>query len=259
MRSNVLALVGIVLVVATVVVVGGCGAGSSATNGLPGGFTLIVNPEVMNALPGERCVLLATVSEAGRPPHPNPVEIVTTCPGAEVEVENPLILPGEVAEITVIPGARAASQLDPGGPEPDYILTAVITATRSGTSRGASVQLNVITGFEDQLAPAAAEMRSRFTSWLAENSPELGITSQTQWTGTMPSPLLVVEHYLYFNDEWEMHLEWHVMIPPYDWVRMELRRRFDETAYSLAYEISSRSADPQLEPMPIEPMNLLWR
>ena len=121
------------------------------------------------------------------------------------------------------------------------------------------MQLNIITGFDDQLAPTATEMRGMFTGWLAENHPELGITPQTQWMATMPSPVLVVEHYLYFNDEWEMHVMWHMMIPPYDWVRVELRRRFEETTYSLAYEISSRTAQPPLEPVPIDPMNTLWR
>jgi len=174
-------------------------------------------------------------------------------------VEHPLVLPGEVAEVTVIPGARAPSQLGPGGPDPDFILTAVVTATRGSTVRAASVQLNILTGFEDQLAETAVELRDRFTDWLAENYPELGITPQTQWTGTMPFPVLVVEHYLFFNDDRELHLEWHMMIPPYDWARLQLRRRYEETAYSLAYEISSRSAEPPLKPVLMEPLNQLWR
>jgi hypothetical protein len=54
-----------------------------------------------------------------------------------------------------------------------------------------------------------------------------------------------------------MHVEWHVMIPPYDWARIDLRHRFDETKPSQAFEISSWSANT--EPIPIEAPEKIWR
>jgi len=122
------------------------------------------------------------------------------------------------------------------------------------------VPVHITSEEEDEVGPLAAEVRDLFIPWLAQNRPELGITEQTQWTGTIVTPhILVVTHYLYFSDEWEMHVFWHVMIPPYDWAKIELRRRFVETLPSLAFEIPSRSAAPPLEAQAIEPSDTLWR
>ena len=109
------------------------------------------------------------------------------------------------------------------------------------------------------MQPLAAGVRDLFVPLLADAHPELGITAETDWTGTIVSPhILVVTHYLYFSDEWEMHLFWHVMIPPHDWARLELRRRYAQTVPSLAFEIPSRSSDP-LQFVSVEPSDTLWR
>ena len=93
---------------------------------------------------------------------------------------------------------------------------------------------------------------------LAENHPELGITEDTAWNGTMVSPVwLIVSHYLFFSDEWEAHIYWHVMIPPHDWAKIDLRHRFDELAPSYAFEISSLDAGS--EPIAIEVPETVWR
>jgi hypothetical protein len=68
---------------------------------------------------------------------------------------------------------------------------------------------------------------------------------------------LIVAHYLFFSEEWEMHLEWHIMIPPYDWARIDLRKRITEIKPSYAFEISSISANS--EPIPIETPSEIWR
>ena len=107
---------------------------------------------------------------------------------------------------------------------------------------------------------AAASMRDLFIPWLAANRAELDIDEQTEWEGTIVRPhILVVSHYLYFSDEWELHVFWHVMIPPYDWARIELRRRFEETLPSLAFEVPSVSAAGPVVVNEIEPEGYLWR
>ncbi len=68
---------------------------------------------------------------------------------------------------------------------------------------------------------------------------------------------LVVSHYLFFSEAWELHLEWHVMIAPHDWAKIDLRKRFEEIRPSSAYEISSVSA--KSAPGPIEVPPEIWR
>ena len=108
---------------------------------------------------------------------------------------------------------------------------------------------------EPELAP---QIRDMFVSWLEANHPELNMTGQTEWSGTLVTPrFLVVTHYLYFSEEWEMHVYWHVMIEPYNWARIELRQRFKELSPSLAFEIPSYTSAP--EPYAIEPPEEVWR
>ncbi len=68
---------------------------------------------------------------------------------------------------------------------------------------------------------------------------------------------LVVSHYLFFSEDWEMHVSWHIMVAPYDWARIDLRHRFDEETPSYAFEISS--VDAGSEPCPIDPPESVWR
>jgi len=101
------------------------------------------------------------------------------------------------------------------------------------------------------LGELAAEMRDKFVPWLASNHPELGITSETEWIGTIVNPgILVVMHYMFYSEDWEMYVTWHVMIPPYDWTKIYLRSRFTETQSSNAFEISSVQGEE--EPHSIE-------
>lgn len=89
----------------------------------------------------------------------------------------------------------------------------------------------------------ATEIRDRFIPWLATNHPEFGITSENEWTETIVRPhIAVVMFYLFFSEDWEMGVSWHVMIPPHDWARIYLRHRFVEVQPSYAFEISSLDA-----------------
>ena len=54
-----------------------------------------------------------------------------------------------------------------------------------------------------------------------------------------------------------MGLTWHVMIPPDDWARIYLRRRFHEIRPSHAFEIASLDAND--EPQPITPPDSVLR
>ena len=209
-------------------------------------FSLQVVPKQMSpTVPGQLCVLLVAVEEEGSI-HGEEVAVSVSAPGATVTLEPPEIIPGEVAEVNLIPDEASVGST----------LTVTVVGERRGFTDKQTVAVEVTDagiggGRGDDLAVPAAEFRDRFVAWLAENQPNLGITPETEWVGTVVKPgILVVMHYLFFSEEWEMGLQWHVMIAPHDWARIYLRRRFAETRPSIAFEISSYSTPGEV-PHPI--------
>jgi hypothetical protein len=212
-------------------------------------FSLHVVPQQMSpTVPGQRCVLLITVEEEGSI-HGEAVAVSISAPGAAVTVEPSEITSGEVAEVTLIPDEASVGRT----------LKVTTVGERRGFTDTKTVDVEVTNagmggGRGDDLAAPAAEFRDRFVAWLAENQPNLGITTDTEWVGTVVKPgILIVMHYLFFSEEWEMGLQWHVMIAPHDWARIYLRRRFVEVHPSMAIEISSYST-PGETPHPINPV-----
>ena len=218
-------------------------------------FELEIHPEIVQPIiPGQHCVLLVqVVNETEGTGQGEAVALTATVSGATVTIEPTSITPEQVAEVTIIAGEASVGQE----------LTVTVTGQRSGEEATATQTLTVEEGdideFLNSLGPTAEEMRDLFIPWLEANHPDLGITSETEWTGVVVSPyILVVSHFLFFSDEWEMHVYWHVMIPPHDWAKIDLRNRFTEINYSYSFEISSRS-DPEQEPHAIELPEQVWR
>jgi hypothetical protein len=198
------------------------------------------------SIAGQHFVFLVTITEEGQECE-FLVTISAKAPGAEVLIYHEDIFEGEVAEVVVIPTPASVGQ----------IIEVTITGTRGSVTDQKVASFEVAEG-EDDRQEYATELLDKFVSWLATNHPELGITENTAWNGTMVSPVwLVVSHYLFFSEEWELHIEWHIMIPPYDWARIDLRHRFDEIAPSYAFEISSVNATS--EPVAIEVPETVWR
>lgn len=223
----------------------------------PATFTLNVTPEaVEDTIPGQTCVLLVTIDEYDPTAFAEPVTITATAEGATAIVENGTVLAGEIAEVEVSMLSPASELAGANG----WTGSALIRGERSSVIRQIEVPITLTSDEDDTLGPAAAEMRDLFIPWLTEHRPALGIDETTAWAGTIVKPhWLVVSHYLYFSDEWEMHVSWHVMIPPYDWARIELRRRFEEMLPSLAFEVPSISASEPLVVSEIDPEGILWR
>jgi hypothetical protein len=198
------------------------------------------------SIAGQHFVFLVTITEEGQECE-LPVRVSAKAPGAEVVIYHEDVFEGEVAEVVVIPTPASVGQ----------IIEVTITGTRGSVTDQKVASFEVAEG-EDDRQEYATELLDKFVSWLATNHPELGITEDTAWNGTMVSPVwLVVSHYLFFSEEWELHIEWHIMIPPYDWARIDLRHRFDEIAPSYAFEISSVNATS--EPVAIEVPETVWR
>lgn len=221
------------------------------TSGFPPpakGFTLDVYPSALrgDAIAGERVVFLVSVSSEGAV-GPSSAKLSGSAPQSAVVVTPETLPQGEVGEIAVIPDVTAVGSN----------LTLTLTARADGMTQIRLLNFSVVEG-EDGRAGHARELRDLFVQWLQTNSPALGITNQTQWLGTIVSPRwLIVEHYLFFSKDWEMHVYWHVMIPPYDWARIDLRERLTGPAPSASFEISSVSGGTAVHPIP--PPEETWR
>lgn len=197
------------------------------------------------AIAGQRVVFLATDAGVGGPA---PLLISAEADGAEVKVEGgELAEPGAVAEVSVVPDSTSVGRE----------VKVTITGARTDASHSEARSFEVIDGVDDR-EQSASLLRDRFVGWLAADRPDLGITADTQWHGTMVSPQwLVVSHYLYFSAEWEMHVSWHIMIAPEDWARVDLRPRFRSVSPTLAYEIPSVSEGDLPRPAPVP--ESVWR
>jgi hypothetical protein len=211
-------------------------------------FHINVMPEQLSgdSIASQHCVFLVVITDDGQESE-LPVSISAEAAGAAVVVYHEDIFPGEVAEVVVTPAQASVGKS----------VTVRITGNRGSSTDEKPVDFAVAEG-EDDRAEYAGELLDKFVTWLAQNHPELGIAVDTAWNGTMVSPVwLVVSHYLFFSDEWEAHIYWHVMIPPYDWAKIDLRHRFDELAPSYAFEISS--LDAASDPVAIEVPETVWR
>lgn len=224
------------------------GTDESMNGGAADPFSLQVVPQQMSpTVPGQRCVLLVTVEAEGSISGEE-VTLSVSASGAVVTVEPSEVGSDEVAEVILIPDEASVGSM----------LTVIVEGERRGFTDTQTVAIEVTDagiggGTGDDLAVPAAEFRDRFVTWLAENQPDLGITPETEWIGTVVKPvILVAMHYLFFSEEWKMGLHWHVMIAPHDWARIYLRRRFVEVQPSMAFEVSSYSTPGEV-PHAIDP------
>ena len=202
--------------------------GGDAADNVP--FTLQVAPEfVQGAIPGARTGLVVTITNESATDEP--VAISATASGAQVTVQPTVIRNGEVAEVTVV--------VDPVVDETP--LDIVVTGTRGGQELSVTRSTSVLP-WEDDRGTYAATLLDVFTDWLAENRSDLAITPATEFTGSFVAPgLLVVSHYLFVSDEWEVGLSWHVMLAPDDWAEVYLRPRAT-FAPTLAFRLQSQAA-----------------
>lgn len=200
-------------------------------------FMEVIPANMEDTVVGQRCVFLVDVEEPewSNGPAVNISAVPLVIPfDASVAVNPQAITPGQVAEVTVIPDEASANST----------LRVTVIGERGRVKKTESITINVGAGLagplEDSMGPLAAEIRDKFVPWLAENQPELGITNETEWTGTIVRPhIVVVMYYLFFSEDWEMGVSWHVTIPPHNWARIYLRHRFTEASPSYAFELSS--------------------
>jgi hypothetical protein len=231
-RGIAVAVIGIVL--SPMVVSCGDGSGTTTvippetpvTTGSPGPSPqLRVSPEfVQGAIPGTELVLLVSLAEG----ESGSVDLQAEVTGAQVAVEPATIAGSEVAEVTVVP--------DPVDEE--IQLTVVVSTTRAGATGEVVRELTVVP-WPDDREEQARQILVMFLQWLADNRPELGLGPDATFSGSFTAPLLlVVSHYTFYDEEWEIGLSWHVMVPPDDFSEIYLRPR-DELKPTLAFRIDS--------------------
>jgi hypothetical protein len=75
---------------------------------------------------------------------------------------------------------------------------------------------------------------TEFRQWVEHNKPQYSslFIGNPRIYSTYPQTL-IVEHYTFLNDFYEMRMCYHVMIPPYDWSKLCIRR-LDKTEPELA-------------------------
>jgi hypothetical protein len=75
--------------------------------------------------------------------------------------------------------------------------------------------------------PEVAETkREELVKWVEKEHPECGDLLRQKWVPYLTYPgILVVEHWTFLSENWEMRICFHVMIPPYDWSMILLRER----------------------------------
>jgi hypothetical protein len=220
-------------------------ASASPSAAVPFNLGVVPGASVGRTVGGQKVVFLVTASGAVTD---GAVEIAATAPNATVSVEPQPLPPGVVGEVTVVPQAVQTADEVP--------LEVTISASRGGITREERRTLTMVAG-EDSLATEAKAQLAPFIAWLATERPDLGITAQTSWEGSVGSWVLIVSHYQYLSDDWELGLSWHVMVPPDDWARIYLRHRWTEAKPSLAFEISSVAGATQ--PHAIDPPEAVWR
>lgn len=120
-----------------------------------------------------------------------------------------------VTEITIRPDSPAVVRLD----------TIWVTATHLDSAITIPLEVD-LNGFPGGDPEHTLEKKEQLVDWLETEHPEFGSFEGLPWYGYVTYPgILIVEHWTYIYDEWEMRICFHVMIPPYDWSMIWLRRR----------------------------------
>jgi len=239
-----ISLSGIRLAAAMVAAAGALVAGCSSIP-LSAGISLRAYPrEVLDAPAGEPCLILVTVDES-RPGRPRwDLTLTVEAPGAEATVF-PLVLgANSVAEVLLVPPVSAVGSDIP-------VRVSGGLGVKPAT---ASVRVTEPPEVPDALRRSAERILDGFGRWIEETVPEIDPASSADWQG-IPIRLhrLVVSHYMFLSPEWEIVVWWHVTVPPHDWARIYVRKRFTDDRPRAAAEISSFLGGTSVVPIPSPP------
>ena len=218
----------LVRVVAAALAVTACGYDLDDGRGEP--LALVVHPEFVQGMYADvPTTVLVTVADDGGAP--GVVGLSAEFSHGSASVDPSRLSAGEIAQVTV--------SADPVVDELEAILT--ITGSNDTHEVSTERQIFVMPGSDDREA-IARDLLALFTERLARDRPELGISEETAFDGALVAPrLLVVSHYMFENDDYELGLSWHIMVAPDDWSELYIRPKNSLTPVT-AFRLSSWSA-----------------
>ncbi|TFF95588.1 hypothetical protein EU546_03025 [Candidatus Thorarchaeota archaeon] len=107
----------------------------------------------------------------------------------------------------------------------DHCIEIEATLSSGGVTTRDTAKLDVLNWSAAELPPVV-EMRDVFVDFLSAQHAEFGVNDTVSWTPIYNGAgVLVVGHYLFRSDQWEMSVSWHVTIQPHDWAQTYLRHR----------------------------------
>lgn len=181
----------------------------------------------------------------------NLARISATAENAFVSVGPKGISEGYVAEVVVVPAEGTVGS----------IITVKVKAEWQGYSDTETVTLKIREKPEslEELTSEAINIRNTFISWVATNCPELGISLDEDWFGTVVYPNTeLIKYFLFFSGKWELGIRWNTSTGSVDWAQMYVRLRTAQFAPSRSFEIGSLSAaNPSI--YEISPHSFVWR
>ncbi len=192
-----------------------------------------------------------TTTETTQTIDKNLAVISATCENAYVVVGPRAIAEGYVAEVVVVPNEGTVGS----------IIRVNVKAEWQGYSDTETVSLNIREKSEslEDLTSEAITIRNKFISWVATNCPELGISLNDTWFGTIVYPnTVIIKYYLFFSEKWEVGIRWNTSTTSVDWAQMYIRLRTAQFTPSRAFEMSSLSA-ASANIYEISPPPTVWR
>ncbi|MBI5089161.1 MAG: hypothetical protein HZB15_09970 [Actinobacteria bacterium] len=164
---------------------------------------------VNRVIPGRRPLALVAVEDHGGAALRAAIDL----PGAEASVEPAELNDSGVAEVWV--------DLPPTDREQPFSVT--VLADRQDAERAVTIAATAVPGTDD-LASTATDI---VTVFLHDLAGEAGLPAGPDGltNGTPVAGLLVVSHYAWFTDQYEIGLSWHIMVAPDDFSELYLRPR----------------------------------
>jgi hypothetical protein len=125
----------------------------------------------------------------------------------------------------------------------DKTIKMRLYASSSSLSKKIALKDIQVINWTTSINSEITNIRNHFVNYLEVNTSLQNINHSSDWwfCGTAPQ-ILIVEHYLFRSEFWEMEISRHVMIPPHDWVQVYLRPRNYSTP-TWAGKIDSWSLD----------------
>lgn len=218
------------MLLALVLVAVGMPACSDDDNGSAGDIAPLIStrPGFVNRLiPGRRPLALVVSGDTGGAAAT--LSGTSSLTGMAVSFEQVTLIPGEAVEVWVdVPEVIG-----------DTDFTVTVRASRGSASSQVDITATAVPGVDD-LSGTAREIAAVFLRHIAGMVPGAPTTVGELENGTPVAGLLVVSHYAWFTDTYEIGLGWHIMIAPDDWAVLYLRPRHNP-APARAFRINSWS------------------